>query len=408
MNWNDDGFLEPIQTADIENDNDLFRVCPFNIMPEETVKDEDELARIFLPDASQADDSIGHFLGTYVGFSNEFRITSSSGGLATYIFKRLLEENIVDRLFVVSEAEGTYRYQLLSKIEDITVISKTRYIPVTLASLFDELESINGRVAVSGVACFIKAIRLKQHYHPKLKEKIPFLVGIVCGGLKSRFFTDYLAQRAGISTGYRNPEYRLKDENSTASDYSFGALDKNNVFHQVKMRTLGDMWGTGLFKANACDYCTDVLTELADISLGDAWLDEYRSDGLGNSVIVTRSPIADLIVKNGIENGDLTVKQVDKSLIAKSQKSSFSHRRDGLKLRVLLRKISFKKVPYLRKHVKTFPTVLFSLVQLQRTVTRRKSIGLWRKVRNAHSFDAQMKLHLRILSLLTLLYHKFR
>jgi coenzyme F420-reducing hydrogenase beta subunit len=42
------------------------------------------------------------------------------------------------------------------------------------------------------------------------------------------------------------------------------------------------MWGTGLFKSNACDFCDDVTTELADVSL-DAWI-PYNKDGLGNSV----------------------------------------------------------------------------------------------------------------------------
>ena len=37
----------------------------------------------------------------------------------------------------------------------------------------------------------------------------------------------------------------------------------------IKMSLLGDMWGTGLFKANACDFCDDV-TAVKDISLGDA------------------------------------------------------------------------------------------------------------------------------------------
>ena len=32
-----------------------------------------------------------------------------------------------------------------------------------------------------------------------LKEKIHFLVGIICGGLKSKFFTEYLTETAGIA-----------------------------------------------------------------------------------------------------------------------------------------------------------------------------------------------------------------
>src|SRR5690606_17900611 len=141
-----------------------------------------------------------------------------------------------------------------------------------------------------------KAVRLKQHYYPQYKEKISFLVGIICGGLKSRFFTDYLANKSGIEGKYSKQEYRIKDANSRAIDYSFGAYDSSGDFHQMKMKTVGDMWGTGLFKSHACDFCDDVTTELADISLGDAWIPPYNKEGLGTSVIVTRTKTADLLI----------------------------------------------------------------------------------------------------------------
>lgn len=63
------------------------------------------------------------------------------------------------------------------------------------------------------------------------------------------------------------------------------------------MRNLGDMWGTGLFKLNACDFYDDVTTELADISLGDAWLKPYDSDGAGNNII--KAPLS--IIHEGID-----------------------------------------------------------------------------------------------------------
>lgn len=97
-------------------------------------------------------------------------------------------------------------------------ISKTRYYPVTLASLFTTLTTIEDTVAISGVACFIKAIRLKQHFYPELKEKIPFLTGIICGGLKSRYYSDYLAQNSGCVDEYTHPEYRVKNTKSYALD----------------------------------------------------------------------------------------------------------------------------------------------------------------------------------------------
>lgn len=38
----------------------------------------------------------GYYLDSYVGYSNEFRQSSASGGMATWLLTRLLKEGIVD------------------------------------------------------------------------------------------------------------------------------------------------------------------------------------------------------------------------------------------------------------------------------------------------------------------------
>ena len=408
MDWNDYGFLTPKRNIETVDNDDLIRVCPFNPNPEEEVKDEDALADIFLKDASHYDEKVGRFENTYIGYSREFRVTSSSGGIATYIFEQLLKQKKVDRLYVVKEINGTYEYQLFDDFEQIKQISKTKYIPVTLESLFKEINNIHGKIAVSGVACFIKAVRLKQHYHPELKDKIPFLIGIICGGLKSRFFTDYLAQRAGVEGEYNRQDYRIKDAESLSSDYSFGVFDSNSNFRQMKMRNVGDMWGTGLFKSSACDFCTDVLTELADISLGDAWLEEYKKDGLGNSVVITRSKLASDLIIEGINNGELALSIVAAEKVIKSQSASFSHRQDAVKLRMLVRRIQGKIVPYVRKRVMKSISLPYKVVQLQRLQTRRVSLDIWKREKTAKTFDMKMRMHLELLIFCTKVYHKLR
>lgn len=405
MQWDEYGFLKPSGL----DSGKAIRVCPFNPSPEREVKDEDRLANIFLGDSAQYDDRIGRFINTYVGYSKKYRQTSSSGGIATYIFEKLLEDKIVDHLYIVKETNGTYQYQLFSGVNDIKSISKTRYIPVTLEDLFVNIGSINGKIAISGVACFIKAVRLKQYYHPELKEKIPFLIGIICGGWKSTFFTDFLAQNAGIKASYCRQEYRIKDAESTASDYSFGAYDmKVEKFKEMKMATVGDMWGTGLFKSNACDFCTDVLTELADISLGDAWLPEYRLDGMGNSVVVTRSGLADQLIRKGIERGELFVCEIEKQQIILSQKASFAHRRDAVKFRLSFAKLRRKLVPYIRERTLNSISLAYKVVQLQRMRVRTNSLVYWQKTKNIAQFNLRMSKDLSHLRLFTRIYHKLR
>src|SRR5690606_26260529 len=187
---------------------------------------------------------------------------------------------------------------------------------------------------------------------------------------------DFLAQSAGIEGKYSKQEYRIKDEKSSASDYSFGAYNSHKEFYQLKMRTVGDLWGTGLFKANACDFCDDVTTELADISLGDAWLKPYDQDGSGHNVVVSRSVIADRILQEGLKNGELKVERLPLEQFLLSQQGSFNHRHDGMSTRISLAKRAGAAVPPSRVGNIKLPIYL-RLVQQERRQTRLKSLDTW-------------------------------
>lgn len=407
MEMNEDGFLVPTSVNQLDA-NLAIKVCPFNPVPEEEVKNEDNLASFFLNETTNYSGRIGKYNHTYVGYSPKYRLSSSSGGIATFIFHYLLTAGIVDYLFIVKEENGSYKYGLHNRNTEIKQISKTRYYPVTLEDLFVKISHIPGKVAVSGVACFIKAVRLKQYYNPELRAKIPFLVGIICGGLKSKFFTDYLAQKSGILNKYHRQEYRIKDKSSRATDYSFGAYDMKDNFFQIKMKKVGDMWGTGMFKSKACDFCSDVTTELADISLGDAWLDEYKEDGLGNSIIVTRSLLADRLIKDGISSHELVLKVIDKKEIIKSQSSSFTHRQDALKFRYSIYNLLHTALPIQRDRIVKRIPWHYKFVQLQRMVTRNMSLKLWRKYRQSEVFERRIKKYLIALKIFTLINHRLR
>lgn len=409
MKFDDYGFLVPELTGSCDSDGGCISVCPFNPEPNEAVKDETAIANIFLTDKTESHDKLGRLIGIYAAHSNEFRDTSSSGGIATYVFDQLLDRGIVDHVFSVRSVEGAdthYQYQVASSKDELRQSSKTKYYPVTLATVLPELDRLEGKVAVVGVACFVKAIRLAQHHDPKLKEKIPFVAGIICGGVKSTFFTEYLASKAGVSnSNVKEPAYRIKDTSSTAGDYSFGCLDKStNESKQIKMREVGDMWGTGLFKANACDFCDDVVTELADISLGDAWLEPYSLDGKGTSVVITRTPLAESLIQDGISNSELHIEPISPDTMRASQQGSYNHRHDGLYVRLKEAKKNGIKVSEKRYGKNKITFDLFLLQKLRR-ITRRKSLEVWRNTKDATKFDEQMQGTLKQLKFITRITH---
>lgn len=400
MIWDKSGFLIP-KLGPNSTQEKMIIVCPFATQQ----KNEDELGAVFFKDrAENYNSKLGYYTNLYAGYAKQFRETSSSGGIATYVFKKLLEEKIVDHLFIVKEKNGEYSYQFFSDFQNITKISKTRYVPVTMAELFEKISTIDGRVAVSGVACFVKAVRLKQYYYPELKEKIPFVVGIICGGLKSKYYTDFLAQSADCFVEYGNAQYRIKNKDSYALDYKFSCTEKNNnKIHMVEMKKLGDMWGTGLFKSNACDFCDDVVTELADISLGDAWIDPYDKSGMGNSIIITRSVLSDKLIKLGLKHNDLILDNLSEKVVLSSQQGSFNHRHNGLKFRIKLANVNGKLVPNKRERFLIDQHILLNKIQILRAKTRNNSLVFWKHTKNLNLFNKKMKNSLFKLKFFTLI-----
>src|SRR5690606_31722704 len=84
MNWDVNGFLVPqVTQQECTDDGNCIKVCPFNPFPKTEVKTEDELAGIFQIDTLKSNPKIGKYESLYVGYSKEYRKTSSSGGLAT-------------------------------------------------------------------------------------------------------------------------------------------------------------------------------------------------------------------------------------------------------------------------------------------------------------------------------------
>lgn len=406
MSWNEDGFLVPQQTDNEKPSDNLIKYCPFNPAPDPNIKDEGVIAKHCLTSTTKEDSHIGRYINTYAGYSKDYRKTSSSGGLATYIFHRLLEQGVVDKLFVVKELDGAYAYCIHEKGEDIKSISKTRYLPVSMEGIFDLINNTDEKIGVAGVACFIKAIRIKQYYDPELKIRIPFTIGIICGGLKSKYYSDFLSSASGIQDKYTHQEYRIKNSKKPALDYKYGAYDEKGEFKTVRMQSLGDMWGTGLFKARACDYCTDVFSELSDISLGDAWINPYNTEGDGNSIIITRSKIAEELIISGIDSKELVLDKIGKEKVINSQSGAINHRQKAIGYRAKIDRAHL--IPSFRSELVEELGILSKLTQFQRGRLRIKSLIVWKKTQNAELFFKRLGLQLKLLKLVTKLKNKKR
>ena len=147
MQWNEFGFLVPGLTGTCQNDTSCITVCPFNPFPEKEVRTEDELSAMYLKDSTSFHWKIGKYINIYAGYADEFRLTSSSGGIATFILSELLEQGAVDHIISVKESHNAgmyYEFAVSSTQEELLAASRTKYYPVTLSSVFSGIDALEG------------------------------------------------------------------------------------------------------------------------------------------------------------------------------------------------------------------------------------------------------------------------
>lgn len=314
--------------------------CPFS----PAARDETALAATLFPDAQHHDPAIGRFQTAYVGYAAEgsFRERGSSGGMVTWVLAELLQKGLIDGVAHVVAAEDPqqagqfFRYQISRTPDEIRRGAKSRYYPVEMSQVLATIRDVPGRYAVVGIPCFLKAVQLLREEDPVFRSRILFTLGLFCGHMKSARFVESFAWQMGVSAReIQRVEFRHKDSTRPANWYTAQLTLHDGRALQKDWWHLADGdWGAGFFQNSACNFCDDVVAEVADISFGDAWVEPYSSDGNGTNVVIVRSPLLENLIVSGISEGRLTLTEVDGAFVKETQAAGFRQRREGLAYRL--------------------------------------------------------------------------
>ena len=114
-------------------------VCPFNSNENETQIGEKIYGNI--EDIKYLSET-GYYLDSYVGYSNEFRQNSASGGMATWILTKLLKKGIVD--YVVcpihqENPEKLFSFEFLRDENSVKAASGSIYYPVEMSEVIQRI-----------------------------------------------------------------------------------------------------------------------------------------------------------------------------------------------------------------------------------------------------------------------------
>ena len=269
---------------------------------------------------------IGNYNRLLYGYSldDDLRYRASSGGIISTLLKYLIEKDIIDGFVLVKPSEETPFLNepfISTNIEDIYKYAGTRYFPIPVNKILKEINSREGKFAVIGTPCQIYGISKYEKIDEKIKDKLFIKVGFFCGGAPNLNAYKYYI--------FAND---IKEEN-LKSIYRGVSWPGNNVFEYsdgkkiLKLRRpqsfLGQVYHTlsffPIFTQRKCLLCIDRFSSFADISVGDAWLDIFKDDEKGTSLIITRSDKIDEILLKMKEEGYIYFDNISEAQVIRSQ-----------------------------------------------------------------------------------------
>ena len=332
---------------DIEDIGNLdSKVCPFsnnslneNALSEKYFKNIDNIKH---------HKHIGYYLELYAGFvkDDNIRMRATSGGITKWILYNLYKNNEIDGVIHVTRKKDSntlFEYSIGYTKEEIFNGSHSAYYTNNFSAVMNKIlnENNDKKYAFIGVPCYCKSIRLLCEQYDILKNKIKYVLGILCGHMKTKNYAKFMAWESKLNpTKLSYVNFRRKS-NTNAADYIFHSKDNRREVAVKRNKLDGGNYNIPHMKYKACDFCEDVFGYCADVVLGDAWLAKYKKDPKGTNVVIVRNPYINTL----LQSEELKLDILNEIDIIRSQGSSYSHRIEEIGYRIYLESLKKSWVP---------------------------------------------------------------
>ncbi len=273
-------------------------------------------------DDEKRDSHAGYYQSAHVGYSMDYdiRYHSASGGVLSQMLIFLLDKKYVDGVVVTAYKEDhitPYSY-IASTREEVLNARSSKYCPVSLCGVGNEMVKRGGRYVIVGLPCHIQGFRKREQKDKKFSDCVWGYFSIYCSCNRSFAMRDFLFDEYGV-------------DKSTISSFSFrdnGCLgnmeietredEKTNHWTIPYVRYYGAT--RSFFKPHRCLTCIDHYGELADVCFGDIHIKPYSEDKIGINSWIIRSHRFKSIFEEAKEEGYIAMDEVSIDIVNQSQK----------------------------------------------------------------------------------------
>jgi coenzyme F420 hydrogenase subunit beta len=287
-------------------------------------------------------DFLGPWRSLHFGWASDpaVRHAGASGGIATALLAGALEEGLADAVLAVdSDATNPLRAAgvVCRTPDEVAACRGSKYNVVAVNVLLRQVLERDGRYVLVGLPCHVQGLRLAQRRSRRLRERIILTLGIFCGLTCEPRATEIAALQAGLdptdlaAVRYRGPGWP-------------GYMEIRARDGRIRRRTYPDYYDDYLSThvPPRCRICPDALAELADISIGDAWLSRFEgADGVSD--LIVRTPAGERMI--GQLAGRLHLMDAEPDEMVASQSETYGVKRNELRGRLWLRRLAGRAVP---------------------------------------------------------------
>lgn len=250
------------------------------------------------------EDLIGEYLNAYTARAKNDTIEGQDGGVVTGLIEFLLDTELIDSAIVTQKDEKDPwkpNPSIIKTKEELYKSSGSIYChSQTLVKLVEAIENGDASIAFVGTPCNIDAVH-KMKTSPTGLLNLFMRANIIKLGLFCMDSFDYHS----LTVFMKQHDIDINNvQKMTIQKGKFTFIEKDDKIAKFPVHDLD------IAKSSSCNYCIDLTSENADISIGSVGSPE------GWSTVLTRTGLGEEIFKEAVRNGFIEVREKGPAMTA--------------------------------------------------------------------------------------------